>query len=106
MFKQGNKDKNEDTAPKQLVTFLRIDGNTTHTVNICLVSCPVSLSTQTCRPLVHTFVALVGSSSHRSMRMLLFSGPLPLSMNQPPVETSVPALGGGLAVLAGLLAAC
>lgn len=32
----------------------------------------------------------MGSSSHRSMRTLLFSGPL--SMNQPPVETNVPAL--------------
>jgi len=33
------------------------------------------------------------------MRTLLFSGPLPRSMNQPPVETSVPEPGGWLAVL-------
>lgn len=70
------------------------------------VNCPAS-STQTCTPQVHTIVAvLVGSSSHRSIRStLFFSGHLLRSMNQPPVETSVPALWVGLAVLAGLLAA-
>lgn len=62
------------------------------------------LQVQTCPPRVHTFVAvLVGSSSHRSM--LIFSGRLPRSMNQPPVDTSVPALRAGLAMLVGLLAA-
>lgn len=65
------------------------------------------LQVQTCPPRVHTFVAvLVGSSSHRSMRsMLIFSGRLPRSMNQPPVDTSVPAFRAGLAMLASLLAA-
>lgn len=43
----------------------------------------------------HTFPAgLAASSSHRSMRMLSCSRPLPLSMNQPPADTLVPTLWG------------
>lgn len=72
-------------------------------ISLCLDQVKLNPSVsrvQTRSPWIHTLDGVFAdSSSHKSMRM----GSLPLSMNQPPVETCVLALGGGVVAVGGSL---